>query len=406
MNDTQVDVLVASTSSISDRQVADLPLAGLERDLVEAILSGAPAEQALPGGGGLSPEPPPLLLEAYTKRPRRHPHRALVGVVAAAAIVAVVVAALPSRAPRSGPSDQADEVPLEVVDAAPGSFPQLLLDLAGWHVESIEPYSDTKGSMTFIDSRSDGTTGLVVLWAPASEHEVPSEASSEVSSEFSVTEVLSARQVTGVEAVVTRSVFVAETRPDSRQMDVYEATWLLDGFSLRAFGGFTSENEFVQVLTALREVERDPWLDALPPTLIWPDDQAVIDAMLVDVPLPPGFDASALLEERVRSREVVRGEVAQAVACGWVESWISATDAGDAAGVQQAVDAMAGSRDWAIVKEADPEADQLNGQLRQLKYDSIRTIAEAMPTDAVIPLDGGPGMRVRELYANWLNCHR
>jgi hypothetical protein len=168
---------------------------------------------------------------------------------------------------------------------------------------------------------------------------------------------------------------------------------------------YTSEDEFVQVLSALRRVELEPWLDTLPPTVIWPGDQAVIDAMLADVPLPPGFDPSGLLDEQVRSRDVVRGEVAQAVACGWVESWIAATDAGDAAGVQRAVDAMAGSGDWAIVKEPDPEADQLNGQLRQLQYDEIRMIAEAMPTDAVIPLDGGPGMKVRDLYANWLDCH-
>jgi hypothetical protein len=412
-DDDRLDTLMASMSPVTDAQVADLPLAGLERDLLEAIMSEAPAGLTAPRDGDRRPldrpsnadaqagdrsSEPPLLLGPVARAARRPPRPVLIGAIGAAAVIAVVVAAFASRQPRSDPSVQADDPSVQVdgspVDAGPGALPQLVVDLPGWHMDSIESYNETEGNMVFVDSRPDTMIGISVEWAPASKHE----------GEGTNEEVLPSRQVTGVEAVVSRSTHVVGDGP-SGELHPYEATWTLDGFSLRAHGAYGSEDEFFEMLTALRRVEREPWLDTVPPNVVWPGDQSVTDAMLVDIPLPPGFDPATLVSNLVRSREAVRGEVAQAVACGWVESWIAATDAGDAAGVQRAVDVMAASGDWPIVKEPDPEADQLNGQLRQLKYDSIRTIADAMPTDAVIPLDGGQGMKVRELYANWLNCH-
>jgi hypothetical protein len=43
--------------------------------------------------------------------------------------------------------------------------------------------------------------------------------------------------------------------------------------------------------------------------------------------------------------------VTGAVACGWLDQWVTATDAGDEAAAQRAVDAMATSHHWAILKE-------------------------------------------------------
>jgi len=392
--DERLDALMASMSPVSEAQVDGLPISRSERDLLEGIMSGTTAEPIEPDGGEPSPEPP-LILEPAARRARRRPHRQLIGAIGAAAVIAVVVAAFASRQPRSDPSVQADDPSVQAEDAAPGALPHLVVDLPGWHMDSIESYDETEGSMTFVDSGPGEQRWIMVKWAPASEPQSVNPGD----------EVLATRQVTGADAVVSRTTYVGEDPPWGDDGDPYQAAWRLDGFSLTAMGIVEREDEFVEVLAAIRKVELDVWTDALPPTVIWSGDQAVIDAMLVDVPLPPGFDSSGLLDARLQTREEVRGLVAQAVACGWVESWIAATDAGDAAGVQRAVDVMAGSGDWAIVKEADPEADQLNGQLRQLRYDEIRTIAEAMPTDAVIPLDGGPGMKVRELYANWLECH-
>jgi hypothetical protein len=45
------------------------------------------------------------------------------------------------------------------------------------------------------------------------------------------------------------------------------------------------------------------------------------------------------------------------VACGWVAEWIDARGVGDQGRIDAAVTAMAGSRDWPILREMDAEGD-------------------------------------------------
>jgi hypothetical protein len=72
--------------------------------------------------------------------------------------------------------------------------------------------------------------------------------------------------------------------------------------------------------------------------------------MLRGVPLPPGFDASALEAESELANHYEFGQaVAGAVACGWLESWSAATGSGDEAGARQAVEAMSGARRWPVL---------------------------------------------------------
>jgi hypothetical protein len=59
--------------------------------------------------------------------------------------------------------------------------------------------------------------------------------------------------------------------------------------------------------------------------------------------LPPGFDAAVLQGTDSVSD---RYQVADTVACDWIESWLAATGAGEAARASEAVDAMASSRHW------------------------------------------------------------
>lgn len=48
-------------------------------------------------------------------------------------------------------------------------------------------------------------------------------------------------------------------------------------------------------------------------------------------------------------------EIAGAVACGWLSSYVEATGSGDSAAATEAVDAMATSREWPILQEMDAE---------------------------------------------------
>lgn len=105
------------------------------------------------------------------------------------------------------------------------------------------------------------------------------------------------------------------------------------------------------VLRSLRAVGVDRWLAAMPPEVVQPTARSsVIAGMLHGVPLPPGFDRAALeTESHITSRFELGRTVADAVACGWLESWSAATRSGDDATARRAVEGMAGARRWPVL---------------------------------------------------------
>ena len=91
---------------------------------------------------------------------------------------------------------------------------------------------------------------------------------------------------------------------------------------------------------------------------------AAIAQMLRGIPAPPGFDASALhfrvmpgpvgllrlqSESALTDRFMLGKSVTGAVACGWLQRWLSATRAGDGAAAQEAVEAMGTARHWPVL---------------------------------------------------------
>jgi hypothetical protein len=119
-------------------------------------------------------------------------------------------------------------------------------------------------------------------------------------------------------------------------------------------------SEYATVLRSLRAVGVDRWLAAMPAEVVQPASRSeVIARMLAGVPLPPGFDLAAL--EETESHLTVRFElgrtVADAVACGWLESWSAATRSGDDATARQAVEGMAGARRWPVLLQMVQEKD-------------------------------------------------
>jgi len=129
-------------------------------------------------------------------------------------------------------------------------------------------------------------------------------------------------------------------------------------------GSFGSKEEYEAVLQSLRPVGVDAWLGAMPPEVIRPAARsAAITQMLQGIPVPPDFDASTLhfrvmpvqpgpdtsalrSESALTDRFMLAKSVTGAVACRWLQRWLSATQAGDDAAAREAVEAMATAPHW------------------------------------------------------------
>jgi hypothetical protein len=132
-----------------------------------------------------------------------------------------------------------------------------------------------------------------------------------------------------------------------------------------ALGGtLGSKREYAAVLHSLRSVDVDTWLDAMPPEVIRPSARsAAIAQLLRGVPVPPGFDASAQhfratpapagaalqSESALTDRFMLGKSLTGAVACGWIQHWLSATRAGDGGAAREAVDALGTAPQWPVL---------------------------------------------------------
>jgi hypothetical protein len=128
-------------------------------------------------------------------------------------------------------------------------------------------------------------------------------------------------------------------------------------------GSLGSKQEYEVALHSLRSVGIDAWLAAMPAEVLRPAARsAAIAQMLRDIPVPQGFDTSTLhfrgtvppgsegsalqSESALTDRFMLAKSVTGAVACGWLQRWLSATRSGDDAAAQEAVDAMATAPHW------------------------------------------------------------
>lgn len=113
-----------------------------------------------------------------------------------------------------------------------------------------------------------------------------------------------------------------------------------------------SATEFGDTLRALRLATLRDWLAAVPEKVIRLDERPQeVEAMLADVPLPPGFDTAPLMEgELVKDRYQLGATVIGAVSCAWIDRWAAARRAGDRAGVAEAAAAMARVTDAALMR--------------------------------------------------------
>ena len=159
-----------------------------------------------------------------------------------------------------------------------------------------------------------------------------------------------------------------------------------------------------EVLRSLRPVGVDAWLEAMPRSVVAPDVRArVVGRMLRGVPLPPGFERSALQSEgSVVNHYHLAVEVAGAVSCGWFESWLSATRAGNDAGAREAATAMSTWRNWPLT----PTLIKGGGWSSNLRFAAEELAAGKVsrgPAGSVVNPDGS-GYELGPVWAVTLNC--
>jgi hypothetical protein len=294
-------------------------------------------------------------------RRRRPPLLAIPAAVGAAAAVVLLVSQLGAG---NGPAFAAAAV------RAAETSPRLLLD--GWSVTRVDEWQAGAGEMTF----ARGDREVELQWAPAR-----TEGSSKRGEvREAVTDVLGAR---------------AEVRR-YEGTDEYTAAWRDGEAAVAARGRASSADDFVALLHDFEKADVETWLTAMPANAVTPGAHAdAVDEMLSGLPIPPGFDASALRTGgETRDRYQLGAQVAGAVACGWIASWVQARETGDDGAAARAADALATSRGWPILREMNAEGDY---------PEVLWQYADAVQSGSEVPA-GKPGTTVAQTYTRALGC--
>jgi hypothetical protein len=85
--------------------------------------------------------------------------------------------------------------------------------------------------------------------------------------------------------------------------------------------------------------------------------------------------------------------VSGAVACAWIDRWVTARRTGDEVGVRNAVSAIESSHGWPILREMDEEGDY---------PEVLWELADAMRPNE--PISGGKPLSIEESYQAALGC--
>jgi hypothetical protein len=341
-----------------------------------AITAGSNPSQPIPPGDRVANE-----LAGKSGRSVLRPGRrglALgAGLACVAAVAALVVFSVLPGGGRSGPAYAAAAI--EVAEANP----RLLITQPGWSVTRADQFEADSGEVTF----SDGAHDLSIVWYPARFYDRYLRDRADVSTPVHST--LLGRDATTVHY----------GREENATMLAPEGSVFLE---IRSMLG--SKEAYDAVLSSLRPVDVDTWLAAMPASVVRPEDRAAaVEVALRGVPLPPDFDRAALeQEDTVRDRYAFAIEVASAVACGWVESWLAAKRAGDQKAVDAAVRAMSTAAAWPLMQGREVQ----RGWAMNLEYiakEVARDDLNVGPAGSVVHPDGS-GYELGPAWSLALGC--
>lgn len=308
----EIDALVSSSARVTDADVEDLPLLQAESHLMEEIMAT-----------------PVLESVSDVEPPRRGRSRrriiALAGVAAVAASAVVIV--------QPG-GDDSPAWAAEVLAVAE-SAPRLLLDGSEWQIERANEFSVDNGEVTF----SNGDDEFTIFWLPGSNYD------SLLADRQESTDLDEEVTVAGHAGILMRY-----------SDEDFTTVWQQDGYVVEG-RGYSDRDTYDDVLDLLHAVDVDTWLSAMPESVVRPENNdAVVAEMIADIPIPDGLDPATLGDGGgVLDRYQLGARVTGAVACVWIDRWITATEAGDVASAEAAATAMASSHDWAILTEMAEE---------------------------------------------------
>jgi hypothetical protein len=310
----RTDELLKALSPVSERDLE--PVAGSpEWRLLQEEITGRPREQRD------APVPP--------KRRRRFltPPRIGAALAGVAAAVALAIAGIGGN----GPDDDRLAFAAEWIRIAEEN-PRLLVTAPEWNVTTAEP-----DSMTF----SDGSHSLLVEWRDADRND------EDYREELS--ELAQGNQRFGI-TLLDRPATVIGIRGSN------EYTTFLPpegGIFLKVSGDLGGRKPYLEVIRSLEPTDVETWLSALPPSLVRPGDRAAVAAeRLGGAPLPPGLDLDALGGITSASdRDQFDVDLVQRVACGWLDEYLAAIEAGDTDRAETATAALATSRDWPVLHD-------------------------------------------------------
>lgn len=276
---------------------------------------------------------------------------ALIGAVA----VAVAVVDFDGSSIRPGPEPA---YALAVVRAAEES-PRVLVGLPGWSVKRADQFEADSGEIEF----TDGEDNLGITWSPAAEYpQYPGGFGVEgrwfeinvgcTGCRFLRTTTI---PVLGQDAEMNEFLTAKEGQGTRRDFDVSVPPSGVSYLYISAVG--IERAKFLSVLDSLYETDVETWLAALPEQIVKPLERPeVVDEMLEGIPVPEGVDVEELRgQPAALSRYQLATKVTGAVACTWLDQWAEGMGSGDAAAEGEAIEAMATSRGWPILREIASE---------------------------------------------------
>lgn len=309
---------LTAAAPVADADVAAADLGTAERALITEIFNDG---QAAPEGH-----------RAPARRSRLSPLRVALGLGAAAAVAAVAILVVGSNGRGGSPAFAAEAI--RVAEANP----RLLVTEPGWEVKTATQFSPENGTVIFED---DHGHRLEMNWTDASQYPV----------------LLRDRRRGGIPSFTLQVLGqAAPTFHQGASLDIpdYETLIPPSGPTFAYVRGSTADRaQYVQVVESLEPTDVNTWLSAMPDSVVKPNESAAtVDEMLDGIPLPPGFDINTILDDvEVGSRYHLAARVTSYVTCGWLDSWVAARRAGDEHAANRAVEAMATSRDWPILRE-------------------------------------------------------
>ncbi len=135
------------------------------------------------------------------------------------------------------------------------------------------------------------------------------------------------------------------------------AIWTEGGNLLEFRGVVPDLATFEEHLGWLAKVDSQAWLEAMPPSVVKAaDHKAAVREMLQGIPTPDSFESSRVPDAGLTTdRYQLGAAVTGTVSCLWLRQWGQARRSGDEAAAKEAVDAMATSKRWPILREMAEE---------------------------------------------------